>query len=100
MSGRLKAPRGGWADVTKILEVYPLSAFADEKNPAQVALARIMGDAQLVCSTWDASTRMQKLGGGVWTYNFDVPVVIASMPDLGLGASHARSASARAHGIE
>lgn len=76
------------ADLGKILEVYPLSAFADEENPAQAALARIVGDAQLVCSTWDTATRMQKLGGGVWMYNFDVPVVIASMPNLGLGASH------------
>lgn len=76
------------SDLDKVLEVYPLSQFADQKNPPQAALARILGDAQLVCSTWDAAARMAKLGGGVWMYNFDVPVTIAAMPDLGLGASH------------
>ena len=76
------------ADIATIMSVYPLSRFADQKNPAQAALARILGDAQLVCSTWDAAARMSKLGGNVWMYNFDVPVVIATMPDLGLGASH------------
>ncbi|MET0389068.1 MAG: carboxylesterase family protein, partial [Polyangiales bacterium] len=72
------------ANIAEILTVYPLSSFASP----QAALARIVGDAQLVCSTWDAASRMQKLGGNVWMYNFDVPVVIPTMPNLALGASH------------
>jgi para-nitrobenzyl esterase len=76
------------ADIAAILAAYPLSNFASQPNPLQAALARIVGDAQLVCSTWDAAARMEKLGAGVWMYNFDVPVVIATMPNLGLGASH------------
>ncbi len=76
------------ADVDKILAVYPLSKFADQDNPAQAALARILGDAQLVCSTWDTASRMQKLGVDVYMYNFDVPVVISSLPTLKLGATH------------
>jgi para-nitrobenzyl esterase len=71
------------------LQQYPLSAFMSAANPQQARLARILGDAQLVCSTWDSAVRAQQADfPGVWMYNFDVPVVIASLPDLGLGATH------------
>jgi para-nitrobenzyl esterase len=76
-------------ELDAILAQYPLSSFMGEDNPQQARLARILGDAQLVCSTWDSAVRAQKAGfPGVWMYNFDVPVVIASLPSLKLGAAH------------
>jgi para-nitrobenzyl esterase len=76
-------------DTAPILAAYPLSEFMGEDNPQQARLARILGDAQLVCSTWDSAVRAQKAGfPGVWMYNFDVPVVIATLPTLKLGATH------------
>jgi para-nitrobenzyl esterase len=88
----LKAALGARLMTTElepILAQYPLSSFMSEPNPQQARLARILGDAQLVCSTWDSAVRAQQAGfPGVWMYNFDVPVVIASLPSLMLGATH------------
>jgi para-nitrobenzyl esterase len=76
-------------DLDPVLAQYPLSQFMSAPNPQQARLARILGDAQLVCSTWDSAVRAEKAGfPGVWMYNFDVPVVIASLPSLMLGATH------------
>jgi para-nitrobenzyl esterase len=68
-----------------ILKAYPLSKFADADKPAQAAYARIVGDAILVCSTYDSAVRAAdaKLPG-VWMYNFDIPVTVSAT----LGATH------------
>lgn len=69
--------------VEKVIEHYPLSDFEDEESPYLAAFARIVGDARLVCSTFDSATRFAQTGAPTYMYNFDIP---ANVP--GLGATH------------
>jgi len=66
-----------------VLEHYPLSDFEDEEAPYVAAFARIVGDARLVCSTYDSAARFAETGAPTYMYNFDIP---ANVP--GLGATH------------
>jgi para-nitrobenzyl esterase len=80
----------GLANATsaEIAAVYPISHFADGlPNPAEAALARVIGDVALVCSTLDTAILFAHAGGAVHVYNFDVPVPIV-IPGSYLGASH------------
>jgi para-nitrobenzyl esterase len=72
------------APVDEVLEHYPLSAFQDTDNPYQAALARIIGDSILVCSTYDAAIRHAAAGGDTYLYNFDIPTNAGNQ----LGATH------------
>lgn len=71
------------APLEQVLEHYPLSEFEHEDKPYQAALARIVGDARLVCSTYDSAVRYAQTGAPTYMYNFDIP---ANIP--GLGATH------------
>jgi para-nitrobenzyl esterase len=79
------------ADAAPILAAYPQASFMTGAMPDYKArLARIVGDARLVCSTSDAGYRASAAAAGlpgVWMYNFNMPVVIASL-NLALGATH------------
>ncbi|HMG22670.1 MAG TPA: carboxylesterase family protein, partial [Kofleriaceae bacterium] len=56
---------------------------------AAAALARAVGDARLVCTTFDSAQRMAATGVPVYMYNFDIPVPATVVPPgLFLGASH------------
>jgi len=67
---------------------YPMSAFAGGKpNPAEAALARVIGDARLVCPTFDSAARAAHAGVKVWMYNYDIPAPI-DIPGTYLGATH------------
>jgi para-nitrobenzyl esterase len=70
--------------VDQILAQYPSSRFSDSDNPVRAAFARIVGDAGLVCTTYDAAQRAAMQVPGVWMYNFDIPVTVGT----GLGATH------------
>ncbi|HEX4355623.1 MAG TPA: carboxylesterase/lipase family protein, partial [Polyangiales bacterium] len=72
------------ANYEDVLKQYPLSRFSDSDKPARAAYARILGDAVLVCSTYDSAQRAALQVPAVWMYNFDIPVTVA--PDL--GATH------------
>ncbi|HEX6244263.1 MAG TPA: carboxylesterase/lipase family protein [Polyangiales bacterium] len=77
-------------DASLILAAYPADKFTGP-TAQKDRYARILGDARLVCSTYDSSIRAAAESSGipaVWTYNFDVPVVIPSMPALKLGSTH------------
>src|SRR5262249_55775870 len=55
-------------------------------NSQTAALARVIGDSRLVCTTFDTAVRTSHAGGSVFMYNFDVPVpLVISMT---LGATH------------
>lgn len=78
---------------TAVAGHYMMSAFAnDPPNPATAALARVIGDSRLVCTTFDTAQRMAHNGAAVYMYNFDIPVpalVEASLPPgVHLGATH------------
>jgi para-nitrobenzyl esterase len=78
------------ADTAAILAAYPADRFTGP-NALKDRYARILGDARLVCSTYDSAIRASAAASGipaVWTYNFDVAVVIPSMPTLMLGSTH------------
>jgi para-nitrobenzyl esterase len=67
-----------------VAAVYPISPYPNgQPNPQTAALARAIGDADLVCPTLDAAQRAAKAGRSVFIYNFDISTGIA-----GLGASH------------
>lgn len=68
-----------------VAQRYPLSNFARDPNPYQAALARILGDASFVCTTYDTALRAARAGANVYLFNFDVPLTVAGMQ---LGASH------------
>jgi para-nitrobenzyl esterase len=78
------AARYGEASVARILELYPPSSFA---SPL-ATLARIDGDARLVCTTTDSALRASAAGANVWMYNFDVPTTVNAPLALPLGATH------------
>jgi para-nitrobenzyl esterase len=66
-----------------VLKHYSLSDFSDQPKPYLAAFARILGDATLVCSTYDVAVRNADAGAETYMYNFDIP---ANVP--GLGATH------------
>ena len=75
------------ANATNVADRYPLTQFADAMpNPATAALARVIGDSRLVCTTFDTAERQAHNGAPVFMYNFDIPVPAAIAP--GLGATH------------
>ncbi len=67
-----------------------MADFADAMpNPAQAALARVVGDSRLVCSTFDSAVRMASNQVPVYMYNYDIPVPSLVVPaGVYLGASH------------
>jgi para-nitrobenzyl esterase len=69
---------------------YPMTMFANAMpNAAEAALARVIGDSRLVCTTFDSAQRMAKAGVAVYMYNFDIPVPTSVLPPgVYLGASH------------
>jgi para-nitrobenzyl esterase len=71
------------ASIEDICEAYSLDQFKDSPNKYQASLARIFGDARLVCPTYDTAVRASNAGSNVWLYNFDIP---ANMGNL--GATH------------
>lgn len=76
----------GRRDAIKAL--YPLDKFKDAKpNAAQAALARVAGDARLVCSTTDSALLAAEHAPKVYAYNFDIPVDPTLSPTF-LGATH------------
>lgn len=75
------------ADVAaQVATVYPMANFASAPSPATAALARVIGDSRLVCTTFDTAQRMAATGAAVFMYNFDIPVPAAISPTL--GATH------------
>jgi para-nitrobenzyl esterase len=82
--------RFGSADYADaVLKIYPFSRFSAEPDPGRAAMARIIGDSQLVCSTYDAAIRAADAGLPTWLYNFDISNELPDVPATkGLGASH------------
>jgi para-nitrobenzyl esterase len=72
---------------TQVEALYPPSKF---NNDPRAALARVIGDSDLVCGTHDSARRAAKAGLTVYMYNFNVPWAIAADA---LGASHASEIS-------
>ncbi|TMQ13445.1 MAG: carboxylesterase family protein, partial [Deltaproteobacteria bacterium] len=71
----------------QVATVYKVTDFANGlPNPQTAALARVIGDSRLVCTTFDTAERMAHAGVPVYMYNFDVPVPVAISATL--GATH------------
>jgi para-nitrobenzyl esterase len=71
----------------QVATVYPVSNFASGvPNPPTAALARVIGDSRLVCTTFDAAVRTAHTGAAVYMYNFDIPV--PALISTTLGATH------------
>jgi para-nitrobenzyl esterase len=68
--------------VEAIATLYPPSKF-EGANPFKAALARVVGDARLVCTTYDSALRAVAAGSTVYAYNYDIPTPIGD-----LGATH------------
>jgi para-nitrobenzyl esterase len=74
--------------------LYPPSSFdGGAPNPYQAALTRVVGDATLVCSTYDSALLAANQGVDVYTYNFDLPLEFPSTVgpgpgEIDLGAAH------------
>jgi len=73
------------ADRVAIIEAqYPASNYPDGKpTPFRAALARVVGDSRLVCSTFDSAIRAATAGNPVYAYNFDIAAAVGN-----LGATH------------
>ena len=75
----------GAASVDAIMAAYPIANYAAATpNPYQAVLARVVGDAILVCTTYDAAVRASAAGSSVFMYNFNIPVTVGT----NLGATH------------
>ncbi len=61
-----------------IAALYPVADFANPND----ALARVVGDSGLVCSTYDSARRAAAAGNDVYLYNFDWPVLVDVLPFL------------------
>jgi para-nitrobenzyl esterase len=66
----------------EIAAVYPVANF---ETPGD-ALARVVGDSGLVCSTYDSARRAAAPGAPVYMYNVSWPVLVDVIPFL--GATH------------
>ena len=66
----------------EIAAVYPLEEFANPND----AWIRALGDAGLVCGTYDSGRRAAAGGADVYLYNFSRPVLVDILPQL--GATH------------
>jgi para-nitrobenzyl esterase len=64
--------------------LYPASDFDTPRD----ALIRVVGDARLVCSTYDTAALYARKGHRAWTYNFDRVPPIPFISFLELGAFH------------
>jgi para-nitrobenzyl esterase len=76
----LEARYGDRAD--EVAALYP----ADEFDTPNDALIRAFGDSFLVCGTYDTARRAAAGGADVYLYNFDWPVLVDILPQL--GATH------------
>jgi len=76
----LQAFYGDLAD--EIAAVYPTANFPSPQD----ALARAVGDGQLVCPTYDSARRAAAGGADVYFYNFARPLPIPGLESL--GATH------------
>jgi para-nitrobenzyl esterase len=75
------------ATASAVAAAYPVASFANGvPNPQTAALARVIGDARLVCTTFDTAMRTAHAGASVYMYNFDVPV--PTLISATLGATH------------
>jgi para-nitrobenzyl esterase len=78
--------RYGASLAAQVQAMYPVANFAaGMPNAPTAALARVIGDSLLVCSTLDTAERAAHAGSKVYMYNFDIPVPI---PGSSLGATH------------
>jgi para-nitrobenzyl esterase len=78
----------GATAAAEVAAVYPIANYATAMpNPAEAALARVIGDSRLVCTTYDSAVRAATKGAAVYMYNFDIPPPI-SLPGMYLGATH------------
>jgi para-nitrobenzyl esterase len=76
----------GATTAPQIAIAYPVSNFEGAMpTPPAAALARVIGDSRLVCTTFDTAVRAATAGSSVFLYNFDIAVVI---PGIYLGATH------------
>jgi para-nitrobenzyl esterase len=85
-----KAALVGMFGATAAAEIelrYPLAAFANGPNPPLAALARVFGDARLVCTTYDTAVRASAYAP-VFMYNYDIPVPSTVPGAAFLGATH------------
>jgi len=78
----LRARYGARAD--EIVAVYPASSFPTPQD----ALVRVVGDAGLVCGTYDSARRAAAAGADVYLYNFGRWVQIPALIPLDLRALH------------
>lgn len=81
----LRASFGDTAE--EIAAMYPPSDFGGDYNVARV---HVVGDAMIICSTYDTALRAARAGRKVFMYNFNVPWSI--LPKL-LLAGHASEIS-------
>jgi para-nitrobenzyl esterase len=72
------------ARAEEIAAVYPASSFASPQD----ALVRVVGDAGLVCGTYDSARRAAAAGADVYLYNFGRWVQIPELIPLDLRALH------------
>jgi para-nitrobenzyl esterase len=76
------------ASASAVASVYMPANFPSNGalNPQTAALARVIGDSRLVCTTFDTAVRTAHAGAPVFMYNFDVPV--PALISTTLGATH------------
>jgi para-nitrobenzyl esterase len=80
--------RFGATAAAQIEQRYPVAAFTEgNANPPLAALARVVGDSSLVCSTYDTAIRAA-VHAPVFMYNYDIPVPSAVGNAAFLGATH------------
>src|SRR5207248_5115097 len=62
----------GATAAAQVANLYSMDKFANATpNAATAALARVIGDSRLVCTTFDAAERQAHAGAPVYMYNFD-----------------------------
>ncbi len=74
----------GAALATQVETVYPLTSFATP----QAALIRVVGDAALVCPTYDVARRVAAAGRRTYVYQFRRVLPLPFVSLLKLGAFH------------
>ncbi len=81
-SAELLAQFGAYAD--EVEAMYPASDYDTPRD----ALIDVVGDARLICSTYDTAGRYAKRGHRAWAYNFVRVPPLSFISALDLGAFH------------
>jgi para-nitrobenzyl esterase len=57
--------------ISQVQQAYPYTNYTNTEQPYENALSAALGDAYMICPTWDTALRAYDAGASVYVYSFD-----------------------------